>query len=134
MATGKRAFRNATAAQTLAAIVQDEPEPIAGLNQKLPAPLRWIVERCLAKEPRGRYASTDDLARDLARVRAHLSEVSGSGETARYRQESEIPVLGARGRSRGSARLLLRPAISGGPPGPHPIRASLVVPEKVDSR
>ena len=31
-----------------------------------PAPLRWIVERCLAKDPEERYASTRDLARDLA--------------------------------------------------------------------
>ena len=82
MATGKKAFRRATAAQTMAAIIQDEPEPIAGLNPKLPAPLRWIIEQCLTKEPRGRYAATDDLARDLARVRAHISEVSGSGEIA----------------------------------------------------
>src|SRR5262245_41757944 len=50
MATGKRAFQRASAPQTLAAIIQDEPEPIAELNPKVPAPLRWIIERCLAKE------------------------------------------------------------------------------------
>ena len=38
------------------------------------------MERCLAKEPRSRYASTEDLARELATVRDHLSEAtSGSG-------------------------------------------------------
>jgi serine/threonine protein kinase/Tol biopolymer transport system component len=80
MATGKGPFRRATAAQTLAAIIQDEPEPVAEANPKVPAPLRWIVERCLAKDPRERYASTDDLARDLANVRDHLSEISSSRE------------------------------------------------------
>jgi Tol biopolymer transport system component len=80
MATGKGPFRRATAAQTLAAIIQDEPEPIATVNAKVPAPLRWIIERCLAKEARERYASTEDLARDLAGVREHLSEASFSGE------------------------------------------------------
>jgi Tol biopolymer transport system component len=80
MATGKSPFRRATAAQTLAAIIQDEPEPVATVNPKVPAPLRWIIERCLAKEPRERYASTEDLARDLAVVRDHLSEASFSGE------------------------------------------------------
>jgi Tol biopolymer transport system component len=79
MATGKGPFRRATAAQTLAAIIQDEPEPVAAVNPKVPAPLRWIIERCLAKEARERYASTEDLARDLAGVRDHLSEAF-SGE------------------------------------------------------
>ena len=74
MATGRRAFQRASAPQTLAAIIQDEPEPIAGLNTKIPAPLRWIVERCLSKEARNRYSSTEDLARELATVRDHLSE------------------------------------------------------------
>ena len=32
---------------------------------KAPAPVRWIVERCLAKDPEERYASSKDLARDL---------------------------------------------------------------------
>jgi serine/threonine protein kinase/Tol biopolymer transport system component len=77
MATGRRAFRRGSAPQTQAAIIQDEPEPITGLNEKVPAPLRWIVERCLAKDPRRRYASTEDLARDLATVRDRLSEATG---------------------------------------------------------
>jgi Tol biopolymer transport system component len=80
MATGTRAFRKATAVQTLAAIVQEEPEPIAMLSPNVPAPLRWAIEQCLAKEARSRYASTEDLARDLARIRDHLSEASISVE------------------------------------------------------
>ena len=38
--------------------------------------MRWIVQRCLAKEPRSRYASTEDLARDLATIRENLSEAT----------------------------------------------------------
>ena len=82
MATGKRAFQKKTAIDTLAAILNEEPEPIAQLNPQVPAPLRWIVERCLSKEPRGRYESTGDLAKDLASVRDRLSEVATSGERA----------------------------------------------------
>jgi eukaryotic-like serine/threonine-protein kinase len=78
MATGRRAFHRGSAPQTLAAIIQDEPEPIAALNPKVPAPLRWLVERCLAKEPRNRFASTEDLARDLAAIRDHLSEATSA--------------------------------------------------------
>ncbi|HWC64882.1 MAG TPA: serine/threonine-protein kinase, partial [Thermoanaerobaculia bacterium] len=61
MAAGKRPFHRATAAQTMAAIIQEDPEPIATLNSKVPPPLRWIVDRCLAKDPEARYASTTDL-------------------------------------------------------------------------
>jgi Tol biopolymer transport system component/predicted Ser/Thr protein kinase len=82
MATGKGPFRRATAAQTLAAIIQDEPEPVVAVNPKVPAPLRWIVERCLAKDPEGRYASTKDLTRELATVRDHLSETLSGGIVA----------------------------------------------------
>ncbi len=79
MATGKRAFQKGTAIDTLSAILHEEPTPVARINPEAPAPLRWIVERCLAKEPRERYASTEDLARDLAGVRDRLSEATLSG-------------------------------------------------------
>ncbi len=76
MITGVRAFRRDSAAQTLTAIIEDEPRPISELNPKALLPLRWIVERCLAKDAEERYASTRDLARDLISVRDHLSETS----------------------------------------------------------
>ena len=40
--------------------------------------LRWTIERCLAKEPDERFASTKDLARDLRSMRDHLSETSAA--------------------------------------------------------
>ena len=79
MATGKRAFQRKTGAETLVAIIKDEPEPISQAAPKAPAPVRWIVERLLAKDPEERYASSKDLARDLKSVRDHLTETSFSG-------------------------------------------------------
>jgi len=76
MATGKRAFQKATGVETLSAIIREEPEPVERVNPRAPAPLRWIVERCLSKDPEERYASTRDLARDLRSIRDHLSETS----------------------------------------------------------
>ncbi len=93
MATGRRAFQRGSAPQTLAAIIQDEPEPIAALNPRIPTPARWVIERCLAKMPRDRYTSTDDLARDLATIRDRLSEAGSAPEIA--------PPLPAPGRVRG---------------------------------
>ena len=76
MATGQRAFQKPTGAETLSAIIRDEPESFERLNPRAPAPLRWIVERCHAKDPEDRYASTRDLARDLKSIRDHLSETT----------------------------------------------------------
>jgi serine/threonine protein kinase len=82
MATGKPAFDRPTNPETLAAIIREEPEPIGALNAKVPAQLRWIVERCLAKDPKDRYAATEDLARDLAILRDHASDLSGEARTS----------------------------------------------------
>jgi len=76
MAAGRRAFQGKTDVDTLSAILNEEPEPIAGVNPQAPPPLRWLVERCLAKEPNDRYGTTRDLARDLAAIRDHLSEAA----------------------------------------------------------
>jgi serine/threonine protein kinase/Tol biopolymer transport system component len=78
MLTGRRAFQKGTRVETLAAVIREDPEPILVLAPKAPAPLRWIVERCLAKSPEERYASTRDLARDLQSVRDHFSEIDAA--------------------------------------------------------
>ena len=75
MATGAPAFRKKTHAETMAAILRDEPERLGTKTLQAPAPFIWIVERCLAKDPKQRYASTRDLARDLAAVRDRLADV-----------------------------------------------------------
>ncbi len=80
MLTGRRAFQRPTRAETLAAIIRDEPEPIGGLAPRVPVPLRWIVERCLSKLPDDRYEATRDLARDLQSVRDHFSQIESGGE------------------------------------------------------
>jgi len=85
LSTGKRAFQRGTTAETLTAIIREEPEPVGAVNPRAPAPLRWIVERCLAKDPDERFGTTRDLARDLASIRDHLADavvVSGEAPAA----------------------------------------------------
>jgi hypothetical protein len=79
MATGRKAFRRNTPVDTLAAILHDEPEPLESAGTAAPLPLRWIVNRCLSKEPEERYASTRDLARDLKAIRDHIHSSSDAG-------------------------------------------------------
>jgi serine/threonine-protein kinase len=84
LATGVQAFRRESPAQTMTAIIEQQPQPLAALNPSLPAPLRWVIERCLAKDPAERYASTLDLARELRGLREHLRDAG-----------SLLPALGA---------------------------------------
>jgi eukaryotic-like serine/threonine-protein kinase len=79
MATGDKAFARATGPETMTAILREEPKPLAIAMPSSTVPLRWIVERCLAKDVEDRYAATRDLARDLARLQQGLSEGSVSG-------------------------------------------------------
>ncbi len=89
MVTGVPAFQKKTAAETAAAILRDQPERIVSRMVQAPAPFIWIVERCLAKEPKQRYSSTRDLARDLAAVRDRLADVHVSPSEPR---PSNLPV------------------------------------------
>ena len=100
MVTGRRAFQRNTPVETLSAIIRDDPEPVGSVNPQAPAPLRWTIERCLAKSPEERYVSTRDLARELASVRDHLSDTTVFGES---------PATAAPTRSRRS----LWPALAG---------------------
>ncbi len=65
MATGRLAFQRESAAQTLASIIENTPLPIASLNPGVPRGLDRIVNRCLSKDPAGRYPDTRELAREL---------------------------------------------------------------------
>jgi serine/threonine protein kinase len=74
MATGKCAFRRDTVADTLAAVLHDEPKAITAINPRVPTVVAWIIEQCLSKDAAERYGATEDLARELRRVRERLRE------------------------------------------------------------
>lgn len=73
MLTGQRAFRRDSTAETMTAIIREEPEP---LPSSAPAPLRWVIERLLSKDPADRYESSRDLYRELRQIRDRLSQAS----------------------------------------------------------
>jgi serine/threonine protein kinase/Tol biopolymer transport system component len=76
LATGKRPFGRPSVAQTLAAIIEAEPEPVGTLNPNIPVQLQRMIERCLSKEAVDRYAATADLGRDLRDFREHGFETT----------------------------------------------------------
>ena len=81
MLSGKRAFKRGTSVQTMASIIEDDPPSLRDVAPGVPEPLATLVERCLAKDPERRYASTHDLARDLHDLRDGI--VSASRSTSR---------------------------------------------------
>ena len=76
MLAGAHPFRRETVVQTLSAIIEDDPQPLSKINRRVPAPVIWVVERCLSKSPADRYASTVDLARDLSMLRLRVSDAA----------------------------------------------------------
>ena len=134
MLTGRRAFARPTAAETMSAIIREDPEPIAQHTSAVPTPVRWIVERCLAKAPAERYASTRDLARDLATARERFSELTSSAAIAQPKSRfsrreamawSVVAVLGAT-----LLGLLMFRSPDVTRPAARPIRLTVPAPEK----
>ena len=62
MLTGERTFHRATPAESLAAVLHDEPPPPLSLVPDIPAGIDRVVMRCLEKEPGERFQSAADVA------------------------------------------------------------------------
>lgn len=62
MLTGKRAFQEPTSAETMSAILNEDPSGISQLLPNLPPALQRVVHRCLEKNPEQRFQSASDLA------------------------------------------------------------------------
>jgi eukaryotic-like serine/threonine-protein kinase len=63
--TGKRAFKRDTAADTMAAILNEEPPDLSQSGRSISPGLERFVRRCLEKKPEGRFQSAHDLSFDL---------------------------------------------------------------------
>ncbi len=135
IATGNCPFRRWSNAETMAAILRDEPEPVAGLNPEIPPPLAWTIQRCLAKNPEDRFESTRDLAHDLAIVRDHLGETTPQPRTARSHNlpTQRTPLIGREKVLSAAKQLLLGPTVRmltlSGPGGTGKTRLGLQVAE-----
>ncbi|HWG45628.1 MAG TPA: serine/threonine-protein kinase [Gemmataceae bacterium] len=64
---GRPPFRAETVSQTLDALQCKELKPLSRLRSRVPRDLDAICRKCLAKQPRRRYASALELAADLRR-------------------------------------------------------------------
>ena len=79
MLSGKRAFHGDTPADTMSAILKEEPPDLAETNRNVSPALERIVQHCLEKSPEQRFHSARDVAFDLET----LSAISGSSASVR---------------------------------------------------
>jgi len=102
MLTGQRAFARVTAADTMSAILKEDPPEVTTLQPDVPPPLAQVVNHCLEKHPAERFQSARDLAFELALL---------SGISAPATAVTE-PSAGARRRLRFAAAALLLVAVA----------------------
>ncbi|HEY1435083.1 MAG TPA: protein kinase, partial [Thermoanaerobaculia bacterium] len=78
MLSGARAFHRDSAAETMSAILREEPPDLSATNRNVQPGLERIVRHCLEKNPEERFYSTRDVAFDLEA----LSGLSGGASPA----------------------------------------------------
>ncbi len=77
MLSGKRAFSRDTAAETMTAILKEDPPELAEMNRNISPALDRIARHCLEKSPEQRFQSARDLAFDLESLSQHSSSSAG---------------------------------------------------------
>jgi len=59
---GKRTFERGTSADTMSAILNEEPAALSEIAPETPIALQRVVRRCLEKNAEQRFQSASDLA------------------------------------------------------------------------
>jgi len=88
MVTGRRAFPGQSSAETIAAVLKEEPKLPSQLVPDLPKELERIILRCLRKEPARRFQHMTDLKVELQEVKEETDS------------QAAVPAAAARRRSR----------------------------------
>ncbi len=75
--TGTKPFRGKSLHSVLYQILSEEPEPMLSLNPGIPVRLAAAVEGMMRKDPDRRYASMEDVRRELAELHLALRRTQG---------------------------------------------------------
>jgi Tol biopolymer transport system component len=90
MISAQRAFRRDTAAETMTAILKEDPPELSEMTTPVSPGLERIVRRCLEKQPEQRFQSAKDLAFALEALSGTTSRtaanaaISGGAEKPRW--------------------------------------------------
>jgi len=75
--TAQKPFPGKTLHSVLYNIISGEPEPLLALCPEIPARVALVVHRMLAKDPKKRYGSMEEVGGDLGRIHAALRRSHG---------------------------------------------------------
>jgi len=87
MLTGKSAFGREANAQTIAAVLHEDPPLVSESGIDVPEELQDLIRRCLEKDPERRFASMDDVIPYLAGI------VRGASRQERDTRRASVAVL-----------------------------------------
>ncbi|MFZ0479856.1 MAG: protein kinase, partial [Terriglobales bacterium] len=82
MVSGQRAFRRDTAAETMTAILKEDPPELSDLPHPVSPGLERIIRRCLEKQPEQRFQSAKDLAFALEALTGTTSKTAAQAAIA----------------------------------------------------
>ncbi len=86
MVMGQTTFQKPTEADTISAILNEDPKPISQLSPDTPVALERVVHRCLEKNPSQRFQSASDLAFALEA----LQDASGSSASGVHQVKLDV--------------------------------------------
>jgi serine/threonine protein kinase/Tol biopolymer transport system component len=72
MVAGRLPFEGQTTSDVIAAILKQEPEPLARYSREVPEGLEWTVAKALAKDREERYQTVTEMLFDLKRLKQRL--------------------------------------------------------------
>jgi serine/threonine protein kinase len=93
MLLGERAFHYPTAAETMTAILKEDPPRLAEAARLLPPGVERLLRHCLEKEPHQRFQSARDLAFALEGIDTESTRASSMDLTSSRRAEPIPPSI-----------------------------------------
>ena len=90
--TGERCFQGPSAADTMSAILKEDPPEIKTRDGVIPPTLDHLVRRCLEKAPGRRFQSAHDLAFALAHAMGSSASLVAPAMDSAVRRASRSPV------------------------------------------
>jgi len=134
MLSGVRAFQGPTSADTMTAILKEDPPDLPLVERHIPAAFGRIVDRCLEKAPSARFQSATDLAFALEALSPHsdrpeIAEPVAEPPARRSRERIAWVVAALSSAAFLAAGVVAARHLREAPPPADPVRFQIVPPE-----
>ncbi|MCI0392271.1 MAG: protein kinase [Acidobacteria bacterium] len=93
MVSGKRPFAHTTTAESIAAILKEDPLALTEVNREVPGALAQLINHCLEKKPDDRYQSAHDLAFELRKILSERGALRSVVSSAISRLRPDTPAI-----------------------------------------